>query len=53
MKDLKLVQIISYIFITASIVIAIIDIKYFFYVLAAYLVALLIWIMVELYKLGS
>lgn len=53
MKDLKLVQIISYIFITASIVIAIIDIKYFFYILAAYLVALLIWIMVELYKLSS
>lgn len=53
MKDLKLVQIISYIFIIASIVIAIIDIKYFFYVLAAYLVALLIWIMVELYKVSS
>ena len=53
MKDLKLVQIIFYIFVAASIVIAIIDIKSFFYVLAAYLVALLIWIMVELYKLGS
>lgn len=53
MKDFKLAQIIFYIVIIASIVIAIIDIKYFFYVLAAYLVALLIWIMVELYKLSS